>query len=65
MLDFVNVDFIYSTTNNNDSHFVLGYSKISKDTGFPQLASSDIIKHHFSDHGTPKSSMVCGIFIKM
>ena len=23
MLDFVNVDFIYSTTNNNDSHFIL------------------------------------------
>ena len=23
MLEFVNVDFIYSTTNNNDSHFIL------------------------------------------
>ena len=39
-LDFVNVDFIYSTTNNNDSHFILEgiVKKIKlKDTGFPQL----------------------------
>ena len=47
MLEFVNVDFIYSTTNNNDSHFILeGITKKVKlkDTGFPQLTSSDIIK---------------------
>ena len=58
MLDFVNVDFIYSTTNNNDSHFILEgiVKKIKlKDTGFPQLASSDIIKHKvLMEYGTPK-----------
>ena len=58
MLDFVNVDFIYSTTNNNDSHFILqGITKKVKlkDTGFPQLASSDIIKHKvLMEYGTPK-----------
>ena len=58
MLDFVNVDFIYSTTNNNDSHFILqGTTKKVKlkDTGFPQLASSDIIKHKvLMEYGTPK-----------
>lgn len=58
MLEFVNVDFIYSTTNNNDSHFILeGITKKIKlkDTGFPQLASSDIIKHKvLMEYGTPK-----------
>tara|TARA_B100000214_G_C23914758_1_gene603118 strand:+ start:202 stop:990 length:789 start_codon:yes stop_codon:yes gene_type:complete len=58
MLDFVNVDFIYSTTNNNDSHFILeGITKKVKlkDTGFPQLTSSDIIKHKvLMEYGTPK-----------
>jgi hypothetical protein len=58
MLEFVNVDFIYSTTNNNDSHFILeGITKKVKlkDTGFPQLASSDIIKHKvLMEYGTPK-----------
>ena len=59
MLDFVNVDFIYSTTNNNDSHFILQkvlQRKVKlKDTGFPQLASSDIIKHKvLMEYGTPK-----------
>lgn len=58
MLDFVNVDFIYSTTNNNDSHFILEgiVKKVKlKDTGFPQLASSDIIKHKvLMEYGTPK-----------
>tara|TARA_Y100001949_G_scaffold111267_1_gene94139 strand:+ start:1161 stop:1997 length:837 start_codon:yes stop_codon:yes gene_type:complete len=58
MLEFVNVDFIYSTTNNNDSHFILeGITKKVKlkDTGFPQLTSSDIIKHKvLMEYGTPK-----------
>ena len=58
MLEFVNVDFIYSTTNNNDSHFILeGITKKIKlkDTGFPQLVSSDIIKHKvLMEYGTPK-----------
>jgi hypothetical protein len=58
MLDFVNVDFIYSTTNNNDSHFILeGITKKVKlkDTGFPQLAASDIIKHKvLMEYGSPK-----------
>jgi hypothetical protein len=57
-LEFVNVDFIYSTTNNNDSHFILeGITKKVKlkDTGFPQLVSSDIIKHKvLMEYGTPK-----------
>ena len=58
MLEFVNVDSIYSTTNNNDSHFILeGITKKVKlkDTGFPQLTSSDIIKHKvLMEYGTPK-----------
>ncbi len=58
MLEFVNVDFIYSTTNNNDSHFILeGITKKVKlkDTGFPQLTSNDIIKHKvLMEYGTPK-----------
>ena len=58
MLEFVNVDFIYSTTNNNDSHFILeGITKKVKlkDTGFPQLTSSDIIKHKvLMEYGTPR-----------
>ncbi len=58
MLEFVNVDFIYSTTNNNDSHFILeGITKKVKlkDTGFPQLAASDIIKHKvLMEYGSPK-----------
>ena len=58
MLEFVNVDFIYSTTNNNDSHFILeGITKKVKlkDTGFPQLTSMDIIKHKvLMEYGTPK-----------
>ena len=58
MLEFVNVDFIYSTTNNNDSHFILeGITKKVKlkDTGFPQLTSADIIKHKvLMEYGTPK-----------
>ena len=58
MLEFVNLDFIYSTTNNNDSHFILeGITKKVKlkDTGFPQLTSSDIINHKvLMDYGTPK-----------
>lgn len=57
-LEFVNVDFIYSTTNNNDSHYILEMitKKIKlKDTGFPQLTSSDIIKHKvLMEYGTPK-----------
>jgi hypothetical protein len=57
-LEFVNVDFIYSTTNNNDSHFILeGITKKVKlkDTGFPQLTSGDIIKHKvLMEYGTPK-----------
>ena len=57
-LDFVNVDFIYSTTNNNDSHFILeGITKKVKlkDTGFPQLVSNDIIKHKvLMEYGTPR-----------
>lgn len=57
-LEFVNVDFIYSTTNNNDSHFILeGITKKVKlkDTGFPQLVSNDIIKHKvLMEYGTPK-----------
>ncbi len=57
-LDFVNVAFIYSTTNNNDSHFILeGITKKVKlkDTGFPQLTSSDIIKHKvLMEYGTPR-----------
>jgi hypothetical protein len=56
-LEFVNVDFIYSTTNNNDSHYILEMitKKIKlKDTGFPQLTSSDIIKHKvLMEYGTP------------
>ena len=52
------VDFIYSTTNNNDSHFILeGITKKVKlkDTGFPQLAASDIIKHKvLMEYGSPK-----------
>ena len=58
LLEFVNVDFIYSTTNNNDSHFILeGITKKVKlkDTGFPQLAASDIIKHKvLMEYGSPK-----------
>ena len=57
-LEFVNVDFIYSTTNNNDSHFILeGITKKVKlkDTGFPQLTSDDIIKHKvLMEYGTPR-----------
>jgi len=57
-LEFVNVDFIYSTTNNNDSHYILeGITKKVKlkDTGFPQLTSGDIIKHKvLMEYGTPK-----------
>ena len=57
-LAFVNVDFIYSTTNNNDSHYILEMitKKIKlKDTGFPQLTSSDIIKHKvLMEYGTPR-----------
>ena len=57
-LEFVNIDFIYSTTNNNDSHFILEtiVKKVKlKDTGFPQLASNDIIKHKvLMEYGTPK-----------
>jgi len=57
-LEFVNVDFIYSTTNNNDSHFILeGITKKVKlkDTGFPQLTSGDIIKHKvLMEYGTPR-----------
>jgi len=57
-LEFVNVDFIYSTTNNNDSHYILEMitKKIKlKDTGFPQLTSSDVIKHKvLMEYGTPK-----------
>jgi len=57
-LEFVNVDFIYSTTNNNDSHYILESitKKVKlKDTGFPQLTSSDIIKHKvLMGYGTPK-----------
>ena len=57
-LEFVNVDFIYSTTNNNDSHYIL--EKITKkiklkDTGFPQLVTDDIIRHKvLMEYGTPK-----------
>ena len=57
-LEFVNIDFIYSTTNNNDSHYLLeGITKKVKlkDTGFPQLTSGDIIKHKvLMEYGTPK-----------
>ena len=57
-LEFVNVDFIYSTTNNNDSHFILeGITKKVKlkDTGFPQLTADDIIKHKvLMEYGTPR-----------
>ena len=57
-LEFVNIDFIYSTTNNNDSHYILETitKKVKlKDTGFPQLAANDIIKHKvLMEYGTPK-----------
>ena len=42
MLEFVNVDFIYSTTNNNDSHFILeGITKKSKIKGY-RFSSANI-----------------------
>ena len=47
-LGFVNVDYVYSTTNNSDSHYILEnvVKKIKlKDTGFPQLTAEDVIKH--------------------
>ena len=58
VLEFTNVDFIYSTTNNNDSHYLLSAitKKVGlKDTGFPQLTADDIIKHKvLMEYGTPK-----------
>ncbi len=58
ILEFTNVDFIYSTTNNNDSHYLLSAitKKVGlKDTGFPQLTADDIIKHKvLMEYGTPK-----------
>jgi|TARA_B100001964_G_C14219668_1_gene594639 hypothetical protein len=57
-LSFVNVDFIYSTTNSSDSHFIL--EKITKriklkDGGFPKLSSDDVIKFKvLMQYGTPR-----------
>ncbi|MBL7014353.1 MAG: hypothetical protein ISR83_08030 [Candidatus Marinimicrobia bacterium] len=57
-LSFVNVDFIYSTTNSSDSHFIL--EKITKrlklrDGGFPKLTSDDVIKFKvLMEYGTPR-----------
>ena len=57
-LGFVNVDYVYSTTNNSDSHYILEnvVKKIKlKDTGFPQLTAEDVIKHKvLMEYGTPK-----------
>ena len=58
ILEFTNVVFIYSVTNNNDSHYLLSAitKKVGlKDTGFPQLTADDIIKHKvLMEYGTPK-----------
>jgi hypothetical protein len=57
-LGFVNIDYVYSTTNNSDSHYILEsvVKKIKlKDTGFPQLTAEDVIKHKvLMEYGTPK-----------
>ena len=57
-LGFVNIDYVYSTTNNSDSHYILEsvIKKIKlKDTGFPQLTAEDVIKHKvLMEYGTPK-----------
>ena len=56
-LGFVNIDYVYSTTNNSDSHYILENvtKKIKlKDTGFPQLTAEDVIKHKvLMEYGTP------------
>jgi|TARA_B110000263_G_scaffold123579_1_gene107457 hypothetical protein len=56
-LGFVNIDYVYSTTNNSDSHYILEsvVKKIKlKDTGFPQLTAEDVIKHKvLMEYGTP------------
>ena len=58
ILGFVNIDYVFSTTNNSDSHYILQdvTKKIKlKDTGFPQLTSDDVIKHKvLMEYGTPK-----------
>ena len=52
------IDYVYSTTNNSDSHYILEsvVKKIKlKDTGFPQLTAEDVIKHKvLMEYGTPK-----------
>ena len=57
-LGFVNIDYVYSTTNNSDSHYILEsvVKKIKlKDTGFPQLTAEDVIKHKvLMEYGTPR-----------
>lgn len=57
-LQFVNIDYVYSSSNHEPSHYLLeGLSRTTelKPTGFPQLTADDVLRHKIlMEYGTPK-----------
>lgn len=57
-LQFINVDYIYSITNYEPSHYILEQITKTvemKKTGFPQLTADDVLRHKILFvYGTPK-----------